>query len=764
MSTTKASVVQPSSVLGFGAALTLLDDDTEIARLLAESLAAVVPAKLTAVALYALDAPPDEASSGTDTVLVGQRDAEPLDDASAEDLRCMIAQHRTAARSAPQAERGLSIDGDPYPALDARGIDRCTLIRLGTVEQEFGVILLGTSARASHAASHVTAAQLLAAQASLALHRARLKRQRETKAEALQESQEALRAARDELETQVEKRTAALRQANAELRAEVAERQEAEETKARQLSAMEAATVGMSIHDADGTFRYANPAHAATYGYDSAAELVGESWEMLYDDEQVRYIKQHVIPEIAQGRRWSGELVGRKKSGEPFDVHLSLAPLDDGGLACICQDITERKASKQALRRYANRLEILRTIDRAILAAESPSEIAAEAMRRVQQFLPALRSSVALFDWSADEAEILALHQESASALESGVTIPISEMNLADSMHEGQAHVVHDLDALDDVRDVPAKLQKEGVRSYLSVPMIVEDELIGVVNVGAAEPGAFTAHFQEIVREVADQLAIAIRQARLMEQVQRHSERMEQRVKERTEELESFTYSVSHDLRTPLRAVDGFARMLLESRAEQLDAEGRRMLEVIHENAQKMGQLIEDLLALSRLGRRELRRGRVDMEALVAEVYAEVRPEGRAVQFDLQALPPAEGDRTMLRRVVENLLANAVKFTQEEAAPRIEVGARRRSDGAVVYYVRDNGAGFDGAYAEKMFGVFQRLHDEEEFAGTGVGLAIVERVMRRHGGAVWAEGEEGEGATVYFCVSCAQEGAADASA
>jgi light-regulated signal transduction histidine kinase (bacteriophytochrome) len=261
---------------------------------------------------------------------------------------------------------------------------------------------------------------------------------------------------------------------------------------------------------------------------------------------------------------------------------------------------------------------------------------------------------------------------------------------------------------------------------------------------------------------VADQLAIAIRQARLVEQVKSYSEELEERVQERTEELESFTYSVSHDLRTPLRAVDGFSRMLMERYAGDLDAEGRRLVRVIHENTQKMGKLIDGLLALSRIGRKDVRRREVDVAQLAEEAFEEARQsdgdsddEDRAdqapeVEFTVGDLPPARADRTMLRRLLVNLLSNALKFTREEDPARIHVGAETGESGEAVYRVRDNGVGFDEAYADKLFGVFERLHDEDAFAGTGVGLAIAERVVRRHEGRIWAEAEVGEGATFYF--------------
>jgi signal transduction histidine kinase len=214
-------------------------------------------------------------------------------------------------------------------------------------------------------------------------------------------------------------------------------------------------------------------------------------------------------------------------------------------------------------------------------------------------------------------------------------------------------------------------------------------------------------------------------------------------------ELEAFSYSVSHDLRAPLRAIDGFSRIIEEDYSEAFDEEGRRLLGVVRRNTQKMGTLIDDLLAFSRLGRKEMAQMRIDMAAKARSVFEELGSQTEAVTFRVSALPPAVGDPAMLRQVFANLLSNAVKFAGRNGEAVVEVGGYSADD-ENTYFVRDNGVGFDMAYAGKLFGVFQRLHSSEEFEGTGVGLAIVQRVVQRHGGRVWAEATPGVGATFYF--------------
>jgi light-regulated signal transduction histidine kinase (bacteriophytochrome) len=233
---------------------------------------------------------------------------------------------------------------------------------------------------------------------------------------------------------------------------------------------------------------------------------------------------------------------------------------------------------------------------------------------------------------------------------------------------------------------------------------------------------------------------------------------LEQRVQERTEalnasnmELEAFCYSVSHDLRSPLRSIDGFSHALLEDLGGTMDPESAEHLRRIRAATQRMGTLIDDLLNLSRITRTELARRRVNLTALAREVvgdHAAAQP-GRAVEIVFAEGLEAEGDPRLLRQVLENLIGNAWKFTSKVASARIEFGSMKQG-GETVYFVKDNGAGFDPAYAERLFGVFQRLHAMTEFAGTGVGLAIVDRIIKRHGGRVWADAAVGRGATFFF--------------
>jgi PAS domain S-box-containing protein len=218
-------------------------------------------------------------------------------------------------------------------------------------------------------------------------------------------------------------------------------------------------------------------------------------------------------------------------------------------------------------------------------------------------------------------------------------------------------------------------------------------------------------------------------------------------------ELEAFSYSISHDLRAPLRAINGFTRILIEDYSSALDEEGRRVCKVITTETRRMGNLIDDLLAFSRLSRKEIQTAKIDMKALAYSVFGELTTEEQRthIDFKIGRLPHTKGDPALIHQVWMNIISNAIKFSSKKEPAVIEVGTKR-SENETIYCVRDNGAGFDIQYVDKLFNVFQRLHSEDEFEGTGVGLAIVQRIIQRHGGRVWAEGEVDKGATFYFAL------------
>jgi signal transduction histidine kinase len=291
----------------------------------------------------------------------------------------------------------------------------------------------------------------------------------------------------------------------------------------------------------------------------------------------------------------------------------------------------------------------------------------------------------------------------------------------------------------------------------LAVPLLITGNILGVVTcVRTNEQAAFSEADRDRAELVAPALASAIRVSLLFESARDSAaanDSLEIRVRERTAELESFSYSVSHDLRTPLRALNGFVDVLVEEMPEQLNSDAKDALVEIRGNAIRMGHLIDDLLAFSKLGNKDLQKRHVDMTGLAKQSRdgLAVLMQGRSIDLEIEKVPTCMGDPGLLSVVWTNLLANAIKFTGGRSPAQITAGAEKR-DGRDVYFVRDNGVGFDMAHAGNLFGVFQRLHAMNEFEGTGIGLATVKRICVRHGGTAWAEAVLDHGATVYFTV------------
>jgi light-regulated signal transduction histidine kinase (bacteriophytochrome) len=291
----------------------------------------------------------------------------------------------------------------------------------------------------------------------------------------------------------------------------------------------------------------------------------------------------------------------------------------------------------------------------------------------------------------------------------------------------------------------------EEVLARVRIHLRLRDLTIKLEQKVAERTEELMAANQKLMREITER-------KHAEDQIRQLNQELEQRLRERTnaletanKELEAFAYSVSHDLRSPLRHIDGFIELLEKNAGSALDKQGRHYMSVIADSARQMGMLIDDLLSFSRMGRSAMSMQQVDLGTLTREVISELAPDaaGRIVHWRIGELPEVNGDRAMLRIALMNLISNALKFTRPRGETEIEISFRREDNEDIVS-VRDNGVGFDMAYADRLFGVFQRLHCEEEFEGTGIGLANVRRIISRHGGRTWAEGEVGRGATFYF--------------
>ena len=520
---------------------------------------------------------------------------------------------------------------------------------------------------------------------------------------------------RKRAEEEIRKLTAGLEQRVAERTAEL---QAANATLGDFKAALDRHAI-VAITDARGVITYANDKFSTISKY-PCEELLGQDHRLVNSGHHPKAFMRDLWQTIASGRVWKGEIKNRAKDGSDYWVDSTIVPFlgPDGKPAqfiTIRSDITERKRAEEALR---------------------------ESEERVRLATDAARIGV----WERDPKSNLLRWDARMFAI---YGIPTTPEGLV-SYRDWRARVL------------PADLPEQEERLQRTIGACGQDQREfhivrasdHAVRVIQAAERVIPGVNGEAARIVGVNLDITERKRseeeinELNADLQRHAAELV----ESNKELEAFSYSVSHDLRAPLRAVDGFSRMVLADYAPKLDEEGRRMLGVIRGEAQRMGRLIDDLLAFSRLGRQSIEATGIEMEALARSVFDELaaqEPNDR-VRLDLRPLPPARGSEAMIRQVWVNLIGNAIKFTKERELAEIEIGTWDGGNSGRIYYIKDNGIGFDMRYADKLFGVFQRLHSQEEFPGTGVGLALVQRIVKRHGGRVWAEGQVGQGATFYF--------------
>jgi PAS domain S-box-containing protein len=493
-------------------------------------------------------------------------------------------------------------------------------------------------------------------------------------------------------------------------------------------------------------------------------EIIGRHFSVFYTPEDL----EAGVPEreLAQAER--GETKGEswrvRKDGSRFWASVTMRALHDAdgrlvGYAKLVHDTTERK-----------RAEMRRAAQYGVAEALAAAQTLGDALPKVLAALGAALGYELVLAWApaGERLELAASWLRPSSRGESfigfvrAVSFRRGEGLAGGVWASGEPGWVEDIRNALPGAHAPQAMEAGflsavafgvaagGGETALVVQLLAGDprpkdpELVGVVRLLALQIGTFV----ERIRQQGD-----VREAE-----RRRAEDLERRVSERTveltavnRELEAFSYSVSHDLRGPLRALDGFSQVLLEDYAASLDAQGRDYLGRIRAASQRMSRLIDDLIELSRVTRSEIRRDDVDLSALFAEVVEELRERdrGRAVEVALARGIHVRGDERLLHAGLVNLVGNAFKFTRDQAAPRVEFGVSPSKDGRV-YHVRDNGAGFDMAYARKLFQPFQRLHSDAEFEGTGIGLATWQRIVHRHGGRVWAEGEPGKGATFFF--------------
>jgi PAS domain S-box-containing protein len=522
---------------------------------------------------------------------------------------------------------------------------------------------------------------------------------------------------------------------------------------------VDVAQEGIWVADDRGVITYVNPRMAELLGYQNGAMLGRRVYDFI--DAASRAGAQRALARPSASGGESRDLRFLRRDGGELWGLVSASPIvsRDGGLmgtVGMVTDITERKQAEDRLRRSAERLAILHDMGQAILAARSPMEIGRAALGRIRRLVPCQRCSIVLFDFPKGQAHVVAGY--SGGNPLSTAAMSLDSFSPPEVLRRGTVRYVENIAAMDAPPAIFQRLQEEDIRSVLSVPLLVDGDAIGEVNLAATTESAFDSEHRDIALEVAAPLAIAIQHARLRDDLTQKGTEMERRMAERgaalrsaTTELETLLYSVSHDLRTPVRHIGGFADLLLQDGGSTLDPDVRHYASRIQEGASRMGSMLDHLIQLSRVGRQDMLRRPVDFGTLVEDVVSRLQSEAeeRVIDWTIEPLPMLECDPTLAKLAVTHLLSNAVKFTRTRARATIRIRAVR-TEGQDGIAVEDNGVGFKMAYAGKLFGLFQRLHRADEFEGEGAGLAFVQRIAQRHGGRVWSESELDEGATFYI--------------
>jgi PAS domain S-box-containing protein len=500
----------------------------------------------------------------------------------------------------------------------------------------------------------------------------------------------------------------------------------------------------VEVTDVHGTITYVNDRFCAISQY-SRHELIGQNHRILKSGHHPVEFFQQMYSDIANGKVWHGEVMNRAKDGSMYWVDTTIVPFlgEDGKprqYVSIRADITERKLTAEALSRQGLALSRqAEELAHALQAVEAQSLM-------IQSVLDSMAEGLAAAD---EQGKFLIWNRAAEKIMGYGpADLPAQEWSNHYGTFLPDEITPFPTEQLPLVRAIRGEASSSEIfvrnpkvtGAWIEVrgsPLKGQD---GVIRGGVVA-------FRDITQRKADERAIG-----------KFNDELEQRVAERTvqletanKELEAFSYSVSHDLRAPLRHISGFSRMLVEELGANLNPEAHHYLDRIQTGIQEMGLLVDELLKLAQVGRHVLRLQSTQLKSIIAEVIAILQPdsEGRQVEWRVDDLPAVECDPVLVRQVFQNLLANALKFTRPRARVLIEV-SHKEEQGQSVFMVRDNGVGFSMKYVDKLFGVFQRLHSSDQFEGTGIGLATVQRIVHKHGGRVWADAEVDKGAAFYF--------------
>jgi PAS domain S-box-containing protein len=534
----------------------------------------------------------------------------------------------------------------------------------------------------------------------------------------------------------------------------------------------------ITVHDRNMIVLYESPSVSRVLGYEPGY-LIGKvffDYIPAEDQPEFRRIFEEVVHRRTEGlpirfrfRRADGSFIHLEALGSNLLHHPGVH-----GIVITSRDVTERKRVEGALLQYAERLSILHEIDQAILAAKSIEEIADAALSRIQRSVPSWRVKVLLFDFEAGEAVVVAYYCNTAK-YPPGERLPLSALGPVVQLHPGELYAINDLTELLDPTPVQRRMISEGARSSIDAPLMVLGQQIGLLSVDAAPWDAFQGEVVDVVQEVADLLAVAIQNARLLEQTQRHARELEQRVAERTRELAAanerlaeldrlkskFVSDVSHELRTPIANLKLHVELLENGRVDKR----AHYLSVVKQQSRRLGQLVDDILNLSRLemGRERVTLGPVDLNFVVEQIVAAHQPRaessGLLLSFEpLPALLPVRGEVNQLAQVVTNLLINALNYTLEGW---VQVSTFQNTEEACLQ-IRDTGIGIDPEDLPNIFDRFYRgrRSQRSETPGTGLGLAIVKEIVDLHDGHIEVDSQVKHGSTFKVWLPLFREGGA----
>ncbi|GAB4327068.1 MAG: hypothetical protein Kow0037_00350 [Calditrichia bacterium] len=489
-------------------------------------------------------------------------------------------------------------------------------------------------------------------------------------------------------------------------------------------------------------------------------EALLQGLNQIFTESSLPVFKEEVKAVLQGKEGFESEAEVKTLDGETRDIFLKFflkkptTPAERAIALLVTMDITPLKKARAALEKSFREIRMLYALSQKLHLGMEFDRVIEEIISVLWQ---AVEPDVVLF-YRLENGTLLlqeshfdsfAFNQEKARIHQIGVCL----CGLAAS----QKKPIFSPDIHKDERCTLEECKEAGLSSLAALPLEAGDNILGVIAFGSIKPRDFEAQ-KGFLQTMANESAIGIQNVILMEQLRKHELELEKMVEERTaelqrvnRELEAFSYSVSHDLRAPLRAIDGFSRILQEDYGHRLDDEANRLIHTIRRNTARMSELIDDLLAFSRISRKELSESSVNISKIAQNVFQELlqESENSRVEFKCSQAPLVKVDPSLIRQVLTNLLSNAIKFSGREAQPQIRLDYRKNGS-EIIFVVEDNGVGFNEKYADKLFKIFQRLHSETEFEGTGIGLSIVQRIITRHGGRVWAESQPGQGARFYF--------------